>query len=126
MRIWDVPPDRLCRNHLLGEHAELHAVWSILTQGKSGYANHPETLRWRGKLKALFSRHEQLVAEMESRGYKHGSPLPAGLAVGAEKQTDFVDPPGEQMRMLVEKGCGCRPQVNRTSRRSVSSRRSSR
>src|SRR5450756_2984977 len=69
MRIWDVPPDRLCRNHLLGEHAELHAIWSILTQGKSGFANHPETLRWKGKLKALYSRHERLADEMALRGY---------------------------------------------------------
>jgi len=43
MRIWDIPPDKLCRNHLLGEHNELHAMWNILTQGKKGYANHPET-----------------------------------------------------------------------------------
>ena len=26
MRIWDIPLDRLCRNHLLGEHNELHAI----------------------------------------------------------------------------------------------------
>ncbi len=32
MRIWDIPPKLLCRNHLLGEHRELHAIWSILTQ----------------------------------------------------------------------------------------------
>jgi hypothetical protein len=109
MRIWDVPPGRLCRNHLLGEHAELHAVWSILTRGKSGYANHPETLRWKGKLKALYSRHEQLVAEMENRGYKHKSPLKAELAVGDESQDEYVDSPDEHMRMLAGKGCGCRP-----------------
>jgi hypothetical protein len=107
MRIWDVPPGRLCRNHLLGEHAELHAVWSVLTQGKSGYANHPETQRWKGKLKALYSRHEQLVAEMENRRYKHKSPLEAELAVGDESQDEYVNPPDEQMRMLAGKGCGC-------------------
>lgn len=107
MRIWDVPPDRLCRNHLLGEHAELHAIWSILTQGKSGFANHPETLRWKGKLKALYSRHERLADEMALRGYMHKSPLLVELAVGAEKQTDYVDLPEEQMRMLAAKGCGC-------------------
>jgi hypothetical protein len=43
MRIWDISPKRLCRNHLLGEHRELHAVWSVLTKGKKGYARHPET-----------------------------------------------------------------------------------
>jgi hypothetical protein len=47
MRIWDIPPRALCRQHLLGEHRELHAVWAVLTQGKSGYSRHPETLRWK-------------------------------------------------------------------------------
>jgi len=108
MRIWDVPPGRLCRNHLLGEHAELHAVWSVITQGKSGYARHPETQRWKGKLKALYSRHEQLAAEMEHRGYKHKSPLEAELAVGDESQDEYIDSPEEQMRILAGKGCGCR------------------
>ena len=67
MRIWDIPPDKLCRNHLLGEHNELHAMWNILTQGKTGYANHPETKRWAGKLKALFRVHEGIVQEMLAR-----------------------------------------------------------
>jgi hypothetical protein len=107
MRVWDVPPGRLCRNHLLGEHAELHAIWSVLTQGKSGYANHPETQRWKGKLKALYTRHERIAAEIARRGYKHKSPLEAELAVGDESQDEYVDPPDEQMRMLAGKGCGC-------------------
>jgi len=32
MRIWDLPVKDLCKNHLLGEHRELHAIWSILTK----------------------------------------------------------------------------------------------
>ena len=107
MRIWDLPPECLCRQHLLGEHRELHALWSILTQGKPGFANHPETRRWRGKRKALFLRHDQLVAEMQRRGYRHRSPLPAALATGAAVQTEYVDTPDEQRRLLREKGCGC-------------------
>ena len=62
MRIWDIAPKKLCRNHLLGEHRELHAIWSVIVNGKKGYARHPETLRWMGKLKALYGRHEALVA----------------------------------------------------------------
>ena len=79
MRIWDISPKRLCRNHLLGEHRELHAIWSVLVNGKKGYARHPETLRWRGKLRALFGRHDALVQEMAVRGYQHRSPLPKRL-----------------------------------------------
>ncbi len=108
MRIWDVPPEKLCRNHLLGEHSELHAVWSILTQGKQGYARHPEVLRWKGKLKALYLKHEEIVAEMLRRGYRHNSPLDGKLATGSAEQDTFVDSPEEQKRILRKKGCGCR------------------
>ena len=107
MRIWDIQTSKLCRNHLLGEHRELHALWSILTQGRKGYANHPETRRWRGKLRALYLRHEELVSEMHRRGYRHNSPLDTGLAVGEDKQTELVDSIQEQIQALREKGCGC-------------------
>ena len=67
MRIWDLPPENLCRKHLLGEHRELHAIWSIITNNKIGYSKHPETIRWKGKLKALYNRHEKQVAEMKKK-----------------------------------------------------------
>ena len=41
-------------------------MWNILTQGKRGYTNHPETKRWKGKLRALYRVHE----EDEGRGPK--------------------------------------------------------
>lgn len=108
MRIWDIEPDRLCRNHLLGEHRELHAIWSILTKNKRGYSRHPEVLRWRGKLKALYGRHEKLVIEMGERGYKHKSPLAKRMAAGAAKQTMLITPYREQFKILRRKGCNCR------------------
>lgn len=107
MRIWDISPERLCRSHLLGEHRELHAIWSILTKGKKGYSRHPETLRWKGKLKALYKRHESLVAEMANRGYRHYSPLDKRLARGASVQSDYVDSPDAQLMILKRKRCGC-------------------
>jgi len=36
MRIWDIPPKRLCRSHLLGEHRELHAIWSRARERQEG------------------------------------------------------------------------------------------
>ncbi|MFA6091943.1 MAG: pyrimidine dimer DNA glycosylase/endonuclease V [Elusimicrobiota bacterium] len=107
MRIWDISPERLCRAHLLGEHRELHAIWNILTLGKKGYSRHPETLRWRGRLKALFARHEALVSEMTRRGYRHQSPLDRRLAAGRAKQDRFVDSPRKQLRLLRAKPCPC-------------------
>jgi pyrimidine dimer DNA glycosylase len=107
MRIWDISPKRLCRNHLLGEHRELHAIWSVIVNGKKGYARHPETLRWKGKLKALYGRHEALVNEMTTRGYRHRSPLPKRQATGSEKQIVYVDKPKAQIVILRSKRCRC-------------------
>ena len=107
MRIWDISPKKLCRNHLLGEHRELHAIWSVLVNGKKGYARHPETLRWKGKLKALYGRHEALVSEMAARGYRHRSPLPKRQATGGAKQTIYVDRPRKQLVILRNKHCQC-------------------
>lgn len=76
VRIWDsVPVEWLCRNHLLGEHKELHAIWATLVGKKKGCSRHPEALRWTDHLPALVRRHEEQVAEMYKRGYKHRSPL---------------------------------------------------
>lgn len=108
MRIWDIPPEQLCRNHLLGEHRELHAIWSILINRKKGYAHHPETVRWRGKQKALYQRHEALVCEMKRRGYHHRSTLEHRYATGQDIQDILVDSIEEQVHLLRQKQCGCR------------------
>ncbi len=107
MRIWDIDPKRLCRNHLLGEHRELHCIWVVLTQGKKGYSRHPETLRWRGRLKALYARHAEQVSEMENRGYCHKSPLDRRLATGRAVQDKYIDAPHKQLKLLAAKKCAC-------------------
>jgi hypothetical protein len=107
MRIWDIDPQHLCRQHLLGEHRELHGLWNILVEGKVGYSRHPETLRWVGRLRALYARHEALVAEMERRGYVHRSPLAANAATGRAVQDSFIDSPERQRELLRLKNCSC-------------------
>jgi hypothetical protein len=107
MRIWDIAPKQLCKNHLLGEHRELHAIWTILTNHKKGYAHHPETLRWKNKLSALYLRHEVLVHEMKRRGYNHYSPLDKRRATGSAVQDVFVHSVQEQKRILRSKKCAC-------------------
>jgi hypothetical protein len=108
MRIWDFDPALLCDRHLLGEHRELHAIWTILTSDKRGYRDHPETVRWRGRLAALYARHEAEVAEMRRRGFRHASPLDWRLATGATRQTQLVDPLHAQRERLAARGCDCR------------------
>jgi hypothetical protein len=60
-----------------------------------------------GKLKALHGRHEALVVEMSTRGYRHRSPLAKKEATGSAKQTVYVDRPGAQIVILRKKGCQC-------------------
>lgn len=109
MRIWDLHPEHLCRKHLLAEHRELHGLWNILTKhkGKGGYSRHPETLRWVGKLKALYNRHELLVKEFSRRGYNHYSPLNKKLAIGLGSQKIFINSLKEQRQKLNNKPCEC-------------------
>lgn len=107
MRIWDIEPNLLCRKHLAAEHRELHGLWNILTLGKRGYARHPETLRWEGKLAALYRRHEALVAEMTRRNWRHATPLDAMLATGSSVQQAYIDTPTRQRALLREKPCDC-------------------
>jgi hypothetical protein len=75
VRIWAVPVSELDRQHLLGEHAELHCIVGALLGKYNAYRNHPETLRFQDRLEQLYYRHDQQVAEMQKRGYKHHSPL---------------------------------------------------
>lgn len=105
MRVWDVDPQKLCRKHLLGEHREIHALFTILNENRTGYRNHPETLRWVGKLPALTHRHDRVVAEMLRRGYNHLSPLP--VLEGDITQDQFLISVAEQEELLTRKDCDC-------------------
>lgn len=110
MRIWDIPADRLCRSHLLAEHRELHAIWSIILNEKRGYSRHPEVMRWRGKLGALWARHESQRLEMLRRGYNHRSPLQLTTVPRRHRgdvQDVLLEPVSSQNRRLKEKRCAC-------------------
>ena len=70
--MWMVDPRSMCRKHLLGEHVELHMLASTLRRG----------YRIDGFLEqrilepaSIIKRHNQLVCEMQRRGYEHTSPL---------------------------------------------------
>ena len=65
-----VNPRIMCRQHLLGEHAEIHMFIGTINRKKSvkGYLE-------KGLLEIhnLYNRHEELVKEMKRRGYNHYS-----------------------------------------------------
>lgn len=102
MRVWDLHPGYLSRQSLLGQHAEIHALYSVLTGGGRGYSFHPETLRWQNHLDLLINRHDTTVKEMRLRGFNHASPLKSpGLA--SSGKAGYVDPPARQVALLKEK-----------------------
>lgn len=106
MRIWDIPCEKLCDKHLLGEHRELHCIYTFLTTDKGGsYKKHPETLRWIGKIPVLIDRHNEQTKEMEKRGWKHKSEL--NYITGLNKQNVFINSTDEQIQILKDKKCKC-------------------
>jgi hypothetical protein len=107
MRIWDIPVAELCRAHLLGEHRELHAIWSIYSNNKTGYRNHPEVKRWRGHLGALALRHAAQINEMKKRGYNHLSDVTYLLINDDQTPPPPITPIDEQRAHLLAKACGC-------------------
>ncbi len=104
MRVWDIHPGYLTRKSLLGQHVEIHALYSVITGGKKGYANHPETLRWQGRLEQLKHCHDLTVKEMALRGYRHSSPIRLeNLLNGNFNPPSYVDHPAEQFEILRSK-----------------------
>lgn len=78
MRMWMVPPQHMCRQHLLGEHVEIHMLVGSLSRNKSiqGFID-------KGLIEpmAIVARHDEIVQEMSRRGYNHRSPLPRFITI---------------------------------------------
>jgi hypothetical protein len=72
--MWGVEPSLLCREHLLGEHREMHQEVGLIRAGHlaavEGHADHGQV-----DTALLQERHDTLVDEMERRGYTHDSPM---------------------------------------------------
>lgn len=69
--MWMVDPKTLCRQHLLGEHFELHKFRHIFEK--------KQDVSTRISRKQIFPelmkiRHDELAQEMVNRGYRHSSP----------------------------------------------------
>lgn len=70
--MWKVDPEILCRNHLLGEHLEMHMFHGCMKQGKKldGYIR-----KGLVEIHCIKQRHDELCKEMKRRNYNHISPL---------------------------------------------------
>lgn len=77
-RMWLADPEIMCRQHLVGEHAELHQLVGTITNHPHGEAilnGHAKQGNIDTSL--IESRHSALVDELRRRGHDHDSPLPA-------------------------------------------------
>jgi len=70
--MWNINPKILCRQHLLGEHNELHSFLGCIKKGTSlkGYIE-----KGLVEIHNIKKRHDELSEEMIRRGYKHNSDL---------------------------------------------------
>lgn len=75
---------------------------SVIVNGKKGYSQHPETLRWVGHGWALKQRHKQLVCEMRLRGFSHHSPVITRSNTGVWP-ANYIDAPSHQFQLLKQK-----------------------
>lgn len=71
MRMWMVNPEILCRQHLLGEHGEIH-------KHRHNFVKHHSIAKRiiMGQIEpeSMWTRHDELSQEMLNRGYNHNSP----------------------------------------------------
>lgn len=72
MRMWMLPPETLCRRHLLGEHGEIHKF-------RHNFEKRHNMARRLSPVVQIVphrmqDRHDALAAEMARRGYNHQSP----------------------------------------------------
>lgn len=116
MRVWDLPVAGLCNKHLLAQHNEIHAIFSIITKEKKGYAHHPEVGRWRGRfgVDALGQKHEATITEMLKRGYQHHSYMERACR---RLPPTYLQPLCQQLEILKQKqstisGCDCYDRMN--------------
>jgi len=91
-RMWLVDTSILCKNHLLGEHKEIHQlVGSLRKRTKlDGFVRNNLI-----EIRSIKRRHDELVQEMDKRGYKHHSEL-------KDYCTDHLAPAVVEYRINVE------------------------
>ena len=73
MRMWNIKPELMCNQHLLGEHFEIHKLIGNLRNSRTW----GESLARRGFLEPqnALKRHDKLAKEMSKRGMNHKSEL---------------------------------------------------
>ena len=115
MRMWLVDPKLMCKQHLLGEHVELHMLVGSLRRNKNigGFLDQGLV-----ELRSIRRRHAELVFEMTRRGYIHKSPLPDF----APRRAGNVDP-AANLKELARRCRRCRALIHARRPKKNSQRR---
>jgi len=73
MRMWNIDTSKMCNQHLLGEHVEMHMFVGTLNRNKciQGYLD-----KGLVEVHNIKKRHQEIVKEMKKRKMNHKSPLP--------------------------------------------------
>ena len=71
MRIWTVPFGELDNQRVLGQHVEIHMLWSLITK------HHRKFMGWEDPHYRLhlWEVHKRIVEEMKIRGMQHHTPI---------------------------------------------------
>ena len=114
MRMWQVSPQFMCRNHLLGEHCEYHKHRHTFEK------KHSKTKYIENNClepKSMESRHNELVKEMQSRGYNHNSPFvqPDISYLPLEHQNHKIDAE-KNLQLLLQKCPECKKLYERNKK----------
>jgi hypothetical protein len=71
MRVWTVPFGELDNQRVLGQHVEIHMLWSLITKHHRKFMGWEDPkYRW-----YLWQVHRRIVEEMVIRGIAHHSPI---------------------------------------------------
>lgn len=108
-RMWNLPPEKMCDRHLLGEHKELHQAVGSLNNEKS-LRGHVEMGQI--EIHKIKKRHVEIVKEMLARGFNHKSPLPEFNSFKA----GYIDPEFNK-KDLISRCKECRKRFNNEQRK---------
>lgn len=114
--MWMIDPELMCKQHIAGEHRELHALKGSLERTKPKYDNCEKhrknltTLAEAGliELKSLKEKHEELAKHLEN----HDSPIgeiPTMEYLPEEAARAEVDR-NKAVRDLIDRPEACRPE----------------
>jgi hypothetical protein len=106
MRMWMLPPETMCWQHLVGEHGELH---KHLHNWRSRHRIDGRIAGNAIEPMAYKERHDELADEMIRRGYKHDSPLDQpDFSYLPQSQREAKVNSDESRAMLIERCAECR------------------